>query len=51
MLGTLLMFSWCLFNYDVTFKITNRLKINNKNLKFNDNLKNYITIEKIPKDH
>jgi hypothetical protein len=37
---------WCHPNYDVTFKITNKLIINNNNLKFNNNFKNHITIER-----
>ena len=33
------------FNYDVTFKIINKLKVNNDNFEFNSNFKNYVTIE------
>jgi hypothetical protein len=47
MLGVVLVFSLCLSNCNVTLKITNRLKVNNDNLKFNRNFKNYITVEKI----
>jgi hypothetical protein len=39
MLGALFGSFWCPLNCDVAFKITNRLKVNNDNLKFNDNLK------------
>jgi hypothetical protein len=39
MLGAFLIFSWCPPNCDVTFKITNRLKGNNNNFKFNGILK------------
>lgn len=39
MLSVFLVFYWCPFNCDVHFKITNRLKINNDNLKFNDDFK------------
>ena len=35
----------------MTFKITNKLKINNNNFKFNDNFKSYITIKKTKKTH
>ena len=43
----LLMLFWCLLNYDVAFKIINRLKINNNNLKFNSNyLKIDVNLEK-----
>ena len=45
MLIVLLMFSWCSLNHDVAFKITNRLKVNNDNFKFNDDFKSHITIE------
>jgi hypothetical protein len=31
---------------DMVFKITNRLKVNYNNLKFKDNFKSHITIEK-----
>jgi hypothetical protein len=44
MLGALLVFSWCHPNCDVLFKITNRLKVNNDNLKFNGNFKSHITV-------
>ena len=46
MLSVFLIFFWCFFNNDVTFKFTNRLKVNNNNIKFNVNFKNYITIKK-----
>jgi hypothetical protein len=36
-------------NYDVSFKITNILKVNNDNLKFNSYFKSYITIGRILK--
>jgi hypothetical protein len=47
MLVILLMFSWYFSNYDITFKIINRLKINNDNLIFNNNFKSHITIKRI----
>jgi hypothetical protein len=43
-LGVLLVFSWCSPNYDVVFKITNRLKVNN--YKFNGDFKSYITVRR-----
>ena len=46
MLGVLLVFSWYFFNCDVTFKITNKLKVNNNNFKSNGDFKSHITIEK-----
>ena len=33
-------------NYNVTFKIINRLKVNNNNFKFNDNFRSHIIIGK-----
>jgi hypothetical protein len=36
------------FNYDVAFKIINKLKVNNNNFKFNGDFKNYVTVERIP---
>ena len=52
MLGsTLLVFSWCPLNYDVTLKIINRLKINNNNLKFNGYFKRYITVGKTSREY
>jgi hypothetical protein len=51
MLGILLVFSWCHPNCDVLFKITNRLKINNDNLKFNSNFKSHITVGRILEKH
>ena len=47
MLNVFLMFFECSFNCDVAFKITNRLKVNNDNFKFNDDFKSYIIVEKI----
>jgi hypothetical protein len=49
--GKCYVFFWCLFNYDVTFKIMNRLKVNNDNYKFNCDFKNHITIEKTPGEY
>jgi hypothetical protein len=51
MLGVLLMFSWCSLNCDITFKITNRLKVNNDNFKFNDDFKSHITNGRIPGEY
>ena len=48
MLCVLLVFFWCLLNYDVAFKITNGLKVNNNNFKFNDDFKSHIAVEMIP---
>jgi uncharacterized protein YybS (DUF2232 family) len=39
MLVVILVFFWCFLNYDVAFKIINRLKVNNNNFKFNGNFK------------
>jgi hypothetical protein len=47
MLVIILVFSWYFSNYDLTFKIINRLKINNDNLIFHNNFKNHITIKRI----
>ena len=49
MLVVLLIFFWCSLNYDVPFKITNKLKVNNYNFKFNNNFKSHITGERTPK--
>lgn len=35
-----------LLKYDVVFIISNKLKLNNDYLKFNDSFKNYLTFEK-----
>jgi hypothetical protein len=51
MIIVLLVFFWYFLNYDVLFKITNRLKVNNYNFKLNDNFKKYITVDKTPKEH
>jgi hypothetical protein len=51
MLCVLLVFLWYSPNYDVTFKITNRLKINNDNLKFNGNFKSHITVVMTLREH
>jgi glutathione peroxidase-family protein len=37
-------FSSCSTNYDVVFKITNKLKVNN--YKFNGDFKSYITVRR-----
>ena len=50
MLGILLEFLWYSLNYNVTFKITNKLKVNNDNLKFNDNFKSHIIV-KTPREY
>jgi hypothetical protein len=47
MIRILLVFFRYSSNYDVTFKITNKLKVNNDNFKFNSDFKNYITVERI----
>ena len=44
MIDVFLVFFWCSPNCDVVFKITNRLKINNDNLKFNDDFKSHIAV-------
>jgi hypothetical protein len=41
-------FFWCPPNYDVDFKITDRLKSNNDNLKFNCDFESHITIRRTP---
>ena len=46
-----LVFFWCSSNYNVTFKITNRLRVNNDNFKFSSDFKNHITIRKTPEEH
>jgi glutathione peroxidase-family protein len=51
MLSALLVFFWCPLNYDVAFKITNKLKVNNDNFKFNGDFKNYIAIEMILREY
>jgi hypothetical protein len=52
MLGVLIVFSRCPSNYDLTFKITDRLKVNNDNVKFNDDFKRHITVERtLRKEH
>ena len=49
MIVLLLAFSWYYLNYDGTFKMINRLKINNDNFKFKGNFKSHITIERTSK--
>ena len=44
-------FFCCPLNYDVAFKIINKLKVNNDNLKFNSDFKNHITVGKTPGEH
>jgi hypothetical protein len=51
MLNVLLALFWYLLNHDVSFKITNRLKANNDNLKFNSDFKIQITVERSPKEY
>ena len=53
MLGIFLVFFFflCSFNCEVVFKITNKLKVNNDNLKFNDNFKMHITVEMTSEKH
>jgi hypothetical protein len=51
MLCVILVFSEYPSNYNVTFKIINRLKVNNDNFKFNCNFKRHITVEKILEKH
>ena len=41
----------CPLNCDTTFKITNRLKVNNDNLKFNSNFKSHIKVRKTSRAH
>ena len=45
MLVVLLVFSWC-FHCDVTFKLINKLKVNDDNFKFNDDFKSHTTVER-----
>ena len=47
----LVLFLVFFFSYDVTFKITNRLKVNINNFKFNGDFKSHITIERILEEH
>jgi hypothetical protein len=42
-------FSQYPLKYDIPFKIINRLKVNNNNLKINDNFKSHIIIKRTPK--
>jgi hypothetical protein len=51
MLGTLLVFFWCPPNCDMPFKIINRLKVNNNNIKFNSDFKSHITIGRTSGKH
>jgi hypothetical protein len=51
MLGVLIVFSRCPSNYDLTFKITDRLKVNNDNVKFNDDFKRHIIVERTLREH
>jgi hypothetical protein len=51
MLGVLIMFSLCHSNCDASFKIINRLKVNNDNLKFNGDFKRHITVDKTSEKH
>ena len=51
MLCVLLIFFQCFPNCDVTFKITNKLKVNNSNLKFNGNFKSHIIIKRILEEY
>ena len=50
MLGTFLVFFWRPPNYDVTFTIINRLKVNNDNFKFNNNFKSYIIVKRTTRE-
>jgi hypothetical protein len=50
-LVVILMFSGILPTCDMTFKIINKLKVNNDNFKFNDNFKSRIPIERTLKKH
>ena len=45
-LGVLLVFSWYPTNYDVTFKITNKLKVNTNNFKLNSNFKSHTIVKR-----
>jgi hypothetical protein len=51
MLGALLVFPWCPSNCDVTFKITNKLKVNNNDFKFNGDFIRHIIIGRILGEH
>jgi hypothetical protein len=46
MLGAFLVFYWCPPDYNVTFKITNKLKVNNNYLKIKSDFKSHITVGK-----
>ena len=47
------MFFWCSANCDcdVTFKITNKLKVNTNNFKLNSNFKSHITVKRTLEKH
>ena len=49
MLNVFLVCFYYFFNYDVIFKIINKLKVNNNNFKFKDDFKNHIPIKRIKK--
>jgi hypothetical protein len=51
MICVFLVFFLCFFNCDVIFKITNRLKVNNDNLKFNSDFKGHITVRRTQKKY
>jgi hypothetical protein len=51
MLVIFLVFSWRSSNCDVAFKITNRLKVNNDNFKFNNDFKSHIIVGRILEEH
>jgi hypothetical protein len=44
-------FFLCLFNCNTAFKITNALKVDIDNFKFNNDFKSHVTIEMTPKKH
>jgi hypothetical protein len=50
MLVVLLVFSSCSPNCNVAFKITNRLKVNNDNFKFNGDFKSHIIVRRTLKE-
>jgi hypothetical protein len=45
MLSILLTLFWCSLNFNVSSKITIKLKVYNNNFEFNNNFKNHITIK------
>ena len=51
MIVILQVFSRYSLNCDVIFKITNKLKANNDNIKFNGDFKSHIIVERTSEEH